>query len=110
MSAYTNLTMTTHATRGVPTVGPPFGSGHDQPIDVIKWRLLRLCENGFPVDLAEELAMEPAVDLHALLALTDRGCPPRSRSAHHVPARSARRPVLPGAALSCVQRPRLPLP
>ena len=67
--------MTTHATR-VPTVGPPFGSGHDQPIDVIKWRLLRLCENGFPVDLAEELAMEPAVDLHALLALTDRGCPP----------------------------------
>jgi hypothetical protein len=31
---------------------------------------------GFPLPLALELAATPGVDLHALLALLDRGCPP----------------------------------
>jgi hypothetical protein len=33
-------------------------------------------DGGFPLPLALELAATPGVDLHALLALVDRGCPP----------------------------------
>jgi hypothetical protein len=44
--------------------------------DVEAWRLRRLVEAGFPLHLALDLAATPGVDLHALLALLDRGCPP----------------------------------
>ena len=44
--------------------------------DVEAWRLRRLVDSGFPLRLALELAATPGVDLHALLALVDRGCPP----------------------------------
>ena len=44
--------------------------------DVEAWRLRRLVEAGFPLPLALDLAATPGVDLHALLALLDRGCPP----------------------------------
>jgi hypothetical protein len=44
--------------------------------DVEAWRLRRLVDAGFPSPLALELAATPGVDLHALLALLDRGCPP----------------------------------
>ncbi len=44
--------------------------------DVEAWRLRRLVDAGFPLPLALELATTPGVDLHALLALIDRGCPP----------------------------------
>jgi len=44
--------------------------------DVEAWRLRRLVDAGFPLRLALELAGTPGVDLHALLALLDRGCPP----------------------------------
>jgi hypothetical protein len=44
--------------------------------DVEAWRLRRLLDAGFPLPLALELAATPGVDLHALLALLDRGCPP----------------------------------
>jgi hypothetical protein len=40
------------------------------------WRRRRLAAAGFESDLAAELAAEPAVDLHELLVLVDRGCPP----------------------------------
>ena len=46
------------------------------PVDVITWRLCRLVEFGFDQDLAHLLASTPAVDVHALLQLVDRGCPP----------------------------------
>ena len=46
------------------------------PVDVVEWRLCRLVQAGFPRELAEQLAAQPAVDVHALLALVDRGCPP----------------------------------
>jgi hypothetical protein len=42
-----------------------------------EWRRRRLAAAGFEPDLAAELADEPAVDLHELLVLLDRGCPPR---------------------------------
>jgi hypothetical protein len=50
-------------------------SGH-RPVDVTAWRLCRLLEAGFSQQLAESLAASRAVDLHALLQLVDRGCPP----------------------------------
>ena len=41
-----------------------------------EWRRRRLSAAGFQPSLAAELADEPAVDLHELLVLLDRGCPP----------------------------------
>jgi hypothetical protein len=46
------------------------------PLDVTNWRRCRLLESGFAVDLADRLASMPAIDIHALLQLVDRGCPP----------------------------------
>ena len=46
------------------------------PVDVVAWRLCRLLESGFPEALARDLASTAAVDVHALLQLVDRGCPP----------------------------------
>ncbi|MEP7194717.1 MAG: hypothetical protein ABI903_17860 [Actinomycetota bacterium] len=46
------------------------------PVDVVTWRLCRLLESGFDQDLAGLLASIPAVDIHALLQLVDRGCSP----------------------------------
>ena len=41
-----------------------------------EWRRRRLAVAGFEPELAAELAAEPAIDLHELLVLVDRGCPP----------------------------------
>jgi hypothetical protein len=46
------------------------------PVDVTAWRRCRLLEAGFPELLAMRLAADGAVDIHALLQLVDRGCPP----------------------------------
>jgi hypothetical protein len=40
------------------------------------WRARRLTAAGFAPSQAYELANEDGVDLHALLELIDRGCPP----------------------------------
>ena len=50
--------------------------GRGPTSDVEAWRLRRLVDAAFPLPLALELASTPGVDLHALLALGDRGCPP----------------------------------
>jgi hypothetical protein len=47
------------------------------PADVRDWRRCRLLEAGFPFALASALAADPGVDVHALLQLVDRGCPPQ---------------------------------
>jgi len=44
-------------------------------VDVRTWRLCWLLDAGFDRPLAESLAAT-SVDLHALLELVDRGCPP----------------------------------
>jgi hypothetical protein len=44
--------------------------------DVTAWRRRRLLDGGFEESLATWLAGTPGVDLHALLNLVDRGCPP----------------------------------
>jgi hypothetical protein len=41
-----------------------------------EWRRRRLAAAGFEPALAAELAEQPSVDLHELLVLLDRGCPP----------------------------------
>jgi hypothetical protein len=46
---------------------------HEQ---VLKWRRRRLLDAGFDRDLADTLAAERRMDLHALLELVERGCPP----------------------------------
>jgi hypothetical protein len=46
------------------------------PTELLAWRVRRLRAAGFGAPLAVELARDEGVDLHALLALTDRGCPP----------------------------------
>ena len=41
-----------------------------------EWRRRRLIAAGFDAQLAVRLAADDAVDLHELLVLRDRGCPP----------------------------------
>jgi hypothetical protein len=44
--------------------------------DVADWRRQRLERAGFPAPLARRLAGERGRDLHALIELAERGCPP----------------------------------
>jgi hypothetical protein len=44
--------------------------------DHVAWRRRCLISAGFPVPTARDLAADDRVDIHALLELTDRGCPP----------------------------------
>ena len=44
---------------------------------VAVWRRQQLSAAGFDTPKAEALGRNPSVDLHALLDLVDRGCPPR---------------------------------
>jgi hypothetical protein len=46
------------------------------PLDVVRWRRDVLLRAGFAAELARELAEDAGFDLHELLALVDRGCPP----------------------------------
>lgn len=43
----------------------------------VAWRTERLLSAGFPRPLAGRLAADARFDLHALLELVDRGCPPQ---------------------------------
>jgi hypothetical protein len=43
---------------------------------IVSWRKDRLAEAGFPSPLAALLAEDGRYDLHALIELTERGCPP----------------------------------
>jgi hypothetical protein len=45
-------------------------------LDLISWRACRLTAAGFSRAEAFELAGDDEVDLHLLLELVDRGCPP----------------------------------
>ena len=44
--------------------------------DVAHWRRDYLVRAGFEADLANLIATDCAIDLHALIALVERGCPP----------------------------------
>ena len=43
---------------------------------VVRWRRGQLRANGFDAELAEPLAADAHVDVHALIELVERGCPP----------------------------------
>jgi len=67
----TQTHMSPDATRGI---------GHclheHAQVDVRTWRLCCLLDAGFDDETARSLAGCVQVDLHALLELVDRGCPP----------------------------------
>lgn len=44
--------------------------------DHVAWRRRCLISAGFPAGTARDLAIDDHIDIHALLELTDRGCPP----------------------------------
>jgi hypothetical protein len=46
------------------------------PPPIVDWRRRSLVGAGFATGLAEQLALDGDVDLHAVLELIDRGCPP----------------------------------
>ena len=77
--------MTLHELRPAPRCadGPP--------LDVAAWRRCRLVEAGFPAYVAELLAVDTRYDLHALLELVDRGCPPLLAARIHAPLPGASR-------------------
>jgi hypothetical protein len=43
---------------------------------LLSWRTDLLRKAGFDASLAARIAAEPARDLHELIGLTERGCPP----------------------------------
>jgi hypothetical protein len=44
--------------------------------EIVSWRRRQLVDAGFPRALATAIAHDPAYDLHALIELVERGCPP----------------------------------
>lgn len=44
--------------------------------DLLSWRQLQLLRAGFDSDEASRLAADRAIDLHELIDLVERGCPP----------------------------------
>ncbi len=55
----------------------PGAAARRQGDDVIAWRQHQLVEAGFLPELAAVTAANPRWDLHAILELVERGCPPR---------------------------------
>ena len=45
--------------------------------EVVAWRRNQLVHSGFPLRLASRIAHDRRYDLHALIELTERGCPPK---------------------------------
>jgi hypothetical protein len=67
----------------------PAGAGSD---DTVAWRRARLRKAGFDTALTEELSHECAMDLHALIGLVERGCPPPLAARIMAPLDHQRRP------------------
>ena len=59
---------------------------------VIGWRRGRLVAAGFAPELAARLAADCRIDLHAVLELIDRGCPPALAARILAPLDDAPRP------------------
>jgi hypothetical protein len=52
---------------------PDIAIANDTPV---RWRRERLVDAGFPLGQASRLARDARYDLHALIELVERGCPP----------------------------------
>jgi hypothetical protein len=44
--------------------------------EITSWRCRQLIASGFPPSLARRVAHDSSYDLHALIELVERGCPP----------------------------------
>jgi hypothetical protein len=44
--------------------------------EIVRWRRRQLTGAGFSLPLASRLARDPRLDLHTLVDLVERGCPP----------------------------------
>ena len=53
-----------------------YTEARDRGYEVIRWRREQLAEVGFAPPVAARLAEDPRYDLHALIELVERGCPP----------------------------------
>jgi hypothetical protein len=69
-----------------PTPAPELGS------ELAGWRRERLLRAGFDADLAASIASDCAIDLHAMIELVERGCPPRLAARILAPLESERTP------------------
>lgn len=49
---------------------------HDEVREVVSWRRQQLAQYGFPRPLASRVARDGRYDLHTLIELVERGCPP----------------------------------
>jgi hypothetical protein len=49
---------------------------HERDVQVVRWRRNQLAEAGVPLPLAAGIASDPRYDVHALIELVERGCPP----------------------------------
>jgi hypothetical protein len=68
-------------------------SGTDREAsEIVAWRRTRLRRAGFDDALAARLSRERAVDLHALIGLVERGCPPPLAARILAPLEAERRP------------------
>jgi hypothetical protein len=68
------------------SAGPATG-GH-----LADWRQRRLERAGFDPEVALSIAADPDMDLHALIELVERGCPPRLAAQIMAPLEHRRRP------------------
>jgi len=59
---------------------------------VVEWRRERLLEAGIAEDVAANLAWDCGIDLHDLLELIGRGCPPELAARILAPLDARRRP------------------
>jgi hypothetical protein len=65
-----------------PSKPAPSGSGPasyqrpDPSLGIVEWRRQRLLRAGFGTEQSAAVAAEGAYDLHSLIELAERGCPP----------------------------------
>ena len=64
----------------------------DATDQIVRWRTSQLRAAGFSGRLAGALARESAYDLHAVLRLVDRGCPPELAARILAPLDGERQP------------------
>jgi hypothetical protein len=60
--------------------------------ELARWRKQRLQLAGFDADLAASIAADCAIDLHAMIELVERGCPPRLAARILAPLEHEREP------------------
>jgi hypothetical protein len=63
----------------------------DELASTLPWRRSQLRRAGFDATLAAEVAADLRYDLHAILQLTQRGCPPELAARILAPLTDARR-------------------